>query len=64
MVSYYSLSILGHFTADVSFYIPLTLTCGCVLNFFSIVQLNRVVTGPRNPGVIGDRSGSFSRESE
>ncbi|KAG8478008.1 hypothetical protein CXB51_027811 [Gossypium anomalum] len=24
--------------------------------------LNRVVTGPRNPGVIGDRSGSFSRE--
>ncbi|KAL2900674.1 Protein PAT1-like protein 2 [Bienertia sinuspersici] len=27
-------------------------------------QLNRVVTGPRNPGVIGDRgSGSLSRES-
>ncbi|CBI34052.3 unnamed protein product, partial [Vitis vinifera] len=27
-------------------------------------KLNRVVTGPRNPGVIGDRgSGSFSRES-
>ncbi|KAK1388726.1 Topoisomerase II-associated protein PAT1 [Heracleum sosnowskyi] len=26
-------------------------------------KLNRVVTGPRHPGVIGDRSGSFSRES-
>ena len=30
-----------------------------------IVQLNKVVSGPRHPGVIGDRgSGSFSRESE
>lgn len=28
------------------------------------MQLNRAVTGPRNPGVIGDRSGSFSRESK
>ncbi|KAL9679714.1 hypothetical protein QQ045_017580 [Rhodiola kirilowii] len=28
-------------------------------------KLNKVVTGPRNPGVIGDRgSGSFSRESK
>ncbi|KAB5551590.1 hypothetical protein DKX38_008901 [Salix brachista] len=31
----------------------------------TFAKLNRVVTGPRNPGVIGDRgSGSFSRESE
>ncbi|GKV15276.1 hypothetical protein SLEP1_g26073 [Rubroshorea leprosula] len=29
----------------------------------TFAKLNRVVTGPRNPGVIGDRSGSFSRES-
>lgn len=32
---------------------------------FSVTQLNKVVTGPRHPGVIGDRgSGSFSRESK
>ncbi|XVF71189.1 hypothetical protein PTKIN_Ptkin12aG0016300 [Pterospermum kingtungense] len=47
--------------------------CCCVFNVLlcwldfnilsSFSQLNRVVTGPRNPGVIGDRSGSFSRES-
>ena len=45
---------------------------GCFLKIFvelwiccSPAQLNRVVTGPRNPGVISDRgSGSFSRESE
>ena len=37
----------------------------CVTHLFSFVQLNKVVTGPRHPGVIGDRgSGSFSRESE
>ncbi|KAL4378380.1 hypothetical protein GQ457_02G005740 [Hibiscus cannabinus] len=29
----------------------------------TFAKLNKVVTGPRNPGVIGDRSGSFSRES-
>ncbi|KAK0585198.1 hypothetical protein LWI29_024558 [Acer saccharum] len=29
----------------------------------TFAKLNRVVTGPRNPGIIGDRSGSFSRES-
>ncbi|KAA3459165.1 protein PAT1-like protein 1-like isoform X1 [Gossypium australe] len=29
----------------------------------TFAKLNRVVTGPRHPGVIGDRSGSFSRES-
>ncbi|XP_022771806.1 uncharacterized protein LOC111314582 [Durio zibethinus] len=29
----------------------------------TFAKLNRVVTGPRNPGVIGDRSGSYSRES-
>ncbi|KAI4318920.1 hypothetical protein MLD38_032574 [Melastoma candidum] len=30
----------------------------------TFAKLNRVVTGPKNPGVIGDRgSGSFSRES-
>ncbi|KAF5725562.1 hypothetical protein HS088_TW23G00286 [Tripterygium wilfordii] len=30
----------------------------------TFAKINRVVTGPRNPGVIGDRgSGSFSRES-
>ncbi|OWM91538.1 protein PAT1 homolog 1-like isoform X1 [Punica granatum] len=29
----------------------------------TFAKLNRAVTGPRNPGVIGDRSGSFSRES-
>lgn len=29
----------------------------------TFAKLNRNVTGPRNPGVIGDRSGSFSRES-
>ncbi|XP_031256466.1 protein PAT1 homolog 1-like isoform X1 [Pistacia vera] len=29
----------------------------------TFAKLNRVVTGPRNPGVIGDRSGSFSRET-
>lgn len=29
------------------------------------LQLNKVVSGPRHPGVIGDRgSGSFSGESE
>jgi hypothetical protein len=45
---------------------------GCFVIFFvglwiccPPTQLNRVVTGPMNPGVIGDRgSGSFSRESE
>jgi hypothetical protein len=31
----------------------------------TFAKLNRVVTGPKHPGVIGDRgSGSFSRESE
>ncbi|KAL5739557.1 hypothetical protein ACOSP7_028447 [Xanthoceras sorbifolium] len=29
----------------------------------TFAKLNRVVSGPRNPGIIGDRSGSFSRES-
>lgn len=32
-----------------------------------VLQLNRSVSGPRHPGVIGDRgsgSGSISRESE
>ncbi|XP_039001002.1 protein PAT1 homolog 1-like isoform X2 [Hibiscus syriacus] len=29
----------------------------------TFAKLNRVVTGQRNPGVIGDKSGSFSRES-
>lgn len=33
--------------------------------FFSFLQLNRNVAGPRHPGIIGDRgSGSFSRESK
>ncbi|XVF31766.1 hypothetical protein REPUB_Repub17cG0020500 [Reevesia pubescens] len=42
-------------------YFPL---CSLDFNIFLFFpQLNRVVTGPRNPGVIGDRSGSFSRES-
>lgn len=32
---------------------------------FVIMQLNKTVSGPRHPGVIGDRgSGSFSRESK
>ncbi|KAG7988453.1 hypothetical protein I3843_03G189300 [Carya illinoinensis] len=31
----------------------------------TFAKLNRAITGPRYPGVIGDRgSGSFSRESE
>ncbi|XP_039029221.1 protein PAT1 homolog 1-like [Hibiscus syriacus] len=29
----------------------------------TFAKLNRVVAGPKNPGVIGDRSDSFSRES-
>ncbi|KAL8506875.1 hypothetical protein ACS0TY_017681 [Phlomoides rotata] len=29
----------------------------------TFAKLNKVVSGPRHPGVIGDRSGSFSRES-
>ncbi|KAK4779117.1 hypothetical protein SAY86_006645 [Trapa natans] len=29
----------------------------------TFAKINRAVTGPRNHGVIGDRSGSFSRES-
>lgn len=39
--------------------------CYLMFEMSIVLQLNRVVTGPKNPGVIGDRgSGSFSRGSE
>lgn len=46
--------------------ISVAIFCTVLLHELScFLQLNKVVSGPRHPGVIGDRgSGSFSRESE
>lgn len=52
------------FTSSIEQWIS-TYTGSIWMLFFPFLQLNRNVTGPRHPGVIGDRgSGSFSRESK